>query len=383
MEMTSLAKLLLEADEIPYNSAIKHWKSQEKKVIGWLCTYTPEEVIYAAGILPIRIYGNPERSSLGDAYLQPNTCPYARSCMGSAIEKEYHFLDGIVATHTCDAICRLYDLWDLYAPLPFRYIMDSPHKLAPSAHKYHLQQLKRLIKALETFVNIQITEEDLNRSFQVYQENRTLLMALYQLRKKNHATVRASEVLKIIKASTVMPKEEHNKLLQEALVELETKESSSTEKKIRLVVSGSIMNDAALLELIEECGGLVVSDDLCVGTRYFWPGSPTGNDTLTNISQFYLEKIPCACIHPPERRLHHIMHMVKEFSAQGVILYSLIFCDTFAYDFVLFKKKLEEARIPVLLLTLEHPSLGVGQVRTRIEAFLEMLDQPTLGIPNK
>lgn len=377
MEINCLEKLLREADETPNNPAVQHWKSQGKKVIGWLCTYTPEEIIYAAGMLPIRIHGNPQKSTLGDAYLQPNMCPYVRSCLGSALETEYDFLDGIVATHTCDAICRLYDLWRLYISLPFFYIMDHPHKLSPSSHKYHLQQLEKFRQAIEFFVGSSITDEALGWAFQVYQENRALLRRLYELRKRETPPVTASEVLRIIKAGTVMPKEEHNQLLQEALIELETREIIP-EKRLRLVISGSMMNDADLLDLIEASGALVVSDDLCVGTRYFWPEVASDGSPLHNISRFYLEKIPCACIHPPEGRLQHIINMVKGFKAQGVILYSLIFCDTFAYDFVMFKKRLEEAQIPVLLLTLEHPSLGIEQVRTRIEAFLEMINRKTL-----
>ena len=372
MAMNSLTRLLREADETPANPAVKNWKSQGKKVIGWLCTYTPEEIIYAAGMLPIRIHGNPQRISLGDAYLQPNTCPYARSCLGSALETEYDFLDGIVATHTCDAICRLYDLWKLYIPIPFFYIMDHPHKSSPSGHKYHLQQLEKFKQALELFGGNGINDAALGWAFQVYQENRILLRRLYELRKRETPPITASEVLKVIKAGTVMPKEEHNRLLREALAELEAREVAP-EKRLRLVVSGSMMNETDLLELIDACGAMVVSDDLCIGTRYFWSEAELDSNPLLNISRFYLEKVPCACIHPPEARLEHLINMVKGFNAQGVILYSLIFCDTLAYDFVLFKKRLEEAQIPVLLLTLEHPSLGIEQARTRIEAFLEMI----------
>jgi benzoyl-CoA reductase subunit C len=376
MKDRSLVKLLREADGIPNNPAVKKWKSQGKKVIGWLCTYTPEEIIYAAGMLPIRIHGDPQSSSLGDAYLQPNMCPYARGCLGSALDKQYDFLDGIVATHTCDAICRLYDLWNLYVPLSFVYIMDHPHKVSPSSYKYHLQQLEKFKRALEDYLGNGIDDEALSWAFQVYQENRSLLKRLYQLRKREAPPVTASEVLRIIEAGTVMPKEEHNRLLKEALGELEAREVAP-EKKLRLVVSGSMMNNPDLLGLIEDCGGLVVSDDLCVGTRYFWPESGSDGNPMDNINRFYMEKIPCACIHPPEGRLDHLINMVELFDAQGVILYSLIFCDTFAYDFVLFKKKLEEAQIPVLLITLEHPSLGIEQSRTRIEAFLEMIAQKT------
>jgi len=370
--LKSLERLFIEAEQSPHNPSIQRWKEEGKMIIGWLCTYTPEEIIHAAGMLPIRVFGNPQKSSLGDAFLQPNSCPYARSCIGSAIGEEYRHLSGLVAIHTCDVICRLYDLWRIYSPPSFYYILDNPHKLSSLGHSYYREQLRGFIAALEEFAGIRLDQKRLYRTNSIYQQNRSLLKSLYRLRLANRLNLTASQVWKIIKASTVMPKEEHNLLLQEVLAELEGK-GSSRHSKARLVISGSIMGDNGLLELLEECGVEIVADDLCIGTRYFWGEAASGGDPLETMVQFYLQKVPCACIHPPEPRLQHVIKMVKEFAAQGVILYNLIFCDTFAYDQVYFKKRLEELHIPVLTLTLEQPLQARGQVRTRIEAFLEML----------
>lgn len=361
-----------EVEDVLAHGAIRKWKESGGKVVGWLCTYTPEEVIHAAGLLPVRIQGDPQKASLGDIYLQSNMCPFARSCIGKAVGGQYDFLDGVVAVHTCDAICKLYDVWRIYAPLPFNFLIDHPHKTSALSYHYHHKQLMKFVKAIEELAGHEVTERDLLQSISVYQENRSLLKRLYEWRKRDFPPLRGSEVLKMIEASALMPKQEHNALLKQLLKGLE-KRQAPQRRGPRLVVSGSILENPDFLQLVEDCGGVVVSDDLCTGTRYFWDEIKIKGDPMEALSRHYMEKVPCACMHPPEKRFHHLREMVKQFDAQGVILYGLMFCDTFGYDFVAQKKSLEEAGIPVLQLELDYSSPAWAQMKTRVEAFLEVV----------
>lgn len=387
---SKLEAIFQEIDAALSGEAIARWKGTGKKVIGWLCTYTPEEILYAAGMLPVRVRGNPLGGSQGDTYLQSNMCPYARSCIGEAVEGRYNYLDGLVAVHTCDAICKLYDVWRIYAKLPFSFILDHPHKVSPLSYRYHRRQLEKFAQAVEELAGRPLTEPALDGAMQVYRENRALLRKLYQYRKRDFPPISGSEVLKVIEAGTLMPKEEHNRLLRQMLEELDARPVKPN-KGPRLVISGSLLEDPELLQVIEESGGVVVSDDLCTGTRYFWDEiqpdirpSPTplegkergeglSDRQLEALNRYYLDKVPCACMHMEDRRRQHLIRMVKEFDAQGVILYGLIFCDTFGYDFVEHRKQLSEAGIPVLQLEVDYSSAGLGQLKTRVQAFLEMI----------
>ena len=127
--------------------------------------------------------------------------------------------------------------------------------------------------------------------------------------------------------------------------------------------------------MVEDCGATVVTDDLCTGTRYFSDivAADEIENPLAAIGLRYLNMVPCACIEPPFARFDYVSSMVEEYKVNGVILYGLMFCDTFQYDFVGQRKRLADKNIPVLEVELEQPSLGLGQLRTRIEAFLEML----------
>jgi len=173
----------------------------------------------------------------------------------------------------------------------------------------------------------------------------------------------------------MIPKEEHNKLLQELLSGIERREDLPKEG-VRLLVSGSIMDNSELLRLIESVGGSVVADDLCTGSRYFWNLVKEGAEPMMAIAERYLRKIPCPFMYSSEERFKHVREMVKTFNVEGVIIFSLKFCDVHSFDAPLLAEELREKEgLPVLHLEWEHSLSGIAQLRTRIEAFVEMLEE--------
>ena len=368
----SMERLRDELNSFPQNESIKKWKDQGKKVVGRVCNYTPEEIIYAAGLLPIRIMGHEGVISRGGDYLQSNMCPHVRGCLGQGLEKKYDFLDGIIVAHTCDAVCRLFDNWRIYVGVPYSYLLDHPHKISDSSQQYHYRQLETLKNFLEDLSGQEITEASLVEAIDIYNENRMMLKQIHRLMAGDNPPLSGVEVSDIIRSSMIMPKDQNNLLLKELLAELVVRNSPSNPGP-RLMISGSIMDNAAFIRLVEECGAVVVTDDLCSGTRYFWDSIEDNQNPLAAIGLRYLNMVPCACMEPPFPRFEYMFNMIEEYRVDGVILYGLMFCDTFQYDFVGQRKRLEEKNIPVLEVELEHPSLELGQLKTRIQAFLEML----------
>jgi benzoyl-CoA reductase subunit C len=353
--------------------AVEEWKGQGKKVVGWLCVYAPEEILQAAGILPIRIMGSAEPHSIADAYLQSNMCPFVRSCLSQGLLKKYDFLDGVLASHTCDAMVKLFDAWRLFVGTSFAFLIDQPHVINRFSYDYHLAELRRLVAEVEEFTGQPLAPEALQQAIRLYNENRRLLRELYELRRADNPPISGSEILNVVRAGMILPKERHNQMLRELLVGLSQREVEPA-RGPRLLVSGSCIDTPLFPSLVEEAGGVIVADDLCFGTRYFWDQVQDGEDPLGALSRRYLEKVHCACIPlPRDSRFQLIEQLIQDYRVEGVIFYGQKFCDTYAYDFSEHRNRLEKKGVPVLQLEVEHASIGAGQLKTRIQAFVEML----------
>lgn len=366
----------------PYTDPIKEWINQGKKVIGWVCTYVPEEVIYAAGILPVRVTGGSEELEMeeANAYLYINTCSSMRTPMELALKKEYDFLDGFVACATCDGARRLHDVWQHYLSTPFTHILTVPRKFTERAHELFKAQVLEFKRRIEEFFQVNISDEALREAIGVYNETRRLLRSLYELRKLDNPAITGAETLEILNASIRMPKDQFNILLRNLLEELKEK-NRKVEGKIRLMLTGSILNNHHFIEAIEEWGGLVVVDELCTSTRYWWDSVETnkGYTPIEAISRRYVNNFPCARWSPPTERFDRVLQLAKDFRVDGSITEIVRYCVPYAHDEPLLRERLEHQGVPVLQLDLEYGAGGTGQIRTRVQAFLEMLERKKLG----
>jgi len=364
-------------EAFPETPEILEHKREGNKVFGWLCTYIPEEVMHAAGILPIRITGYSKETELedGNAYLYINNCSFSRSCFQMGIRGEYSFLDGVVGGSTCDGARRLFDLWRYYIKTPFHHVLTVPRKQTQKAHELYYDQVRQFKQHLEEFLGVQITDESLRHSIEIYNESRALLGRLYELRKRPEPPITGAETMEVLNASFRMPKELFNQWLRELLDELA--ETRNTHKgRARLMVVGSVMNNPEFIQSIEEQGGLVVTDELCTSTRY-WSDPVVldeGMTLLEAISKRYLNGFPCARMVPSEERFNRILGLARDFKVDGAISEIIRYCVPYAHDLPLLKDRLKAAGIPTLALDVEYGTSGSGQIQTRVQAFLEMLE---------
>jgi bzd-type benzoyl-CoA reductase N subunit len=363
------------------NPYIKEWKEQGKKVVGWICTHSPEEVIYAAGMLPYRIVGDPREDIVGaEAYLFANTCFLVRSIVQLGLNKEYEVLDGLLFVNTCDHMRRLFDVWRHYLPTPPYHILAVPHKISEVSLEFFEGEVNKLKNRMEEISGREITDDALRNAIELYNKSRSLLRQLYELRKQDPPPVGAAEVIDIVRAAMKIPKDQFNNLLEEALKEISQRKTLS-EKKVRLMVVGSYLDNPQFMQAIEDLGASVVVDQICMGTRYFWDSIDPTLPPIQGIARRYLRRTPCARIRPIAMRLKHIMDLVKEFSVDGVIYEIIKYCDLYGYDKPVFRRELEQAGIPVVELDLEYGGgrISMGQIRTRCQAFIEMLERKKLA----
>ncbi|MEE8471131.1 MAG: 2-hydroxyacyl-CoA dehydratase family protein [Dehalococcoidia bacterium] len=364
-------------ETFPKTAEILEQKRRGRKVFGWLCTYVPEEIIHAAGILPVRITGHTHETELedGSAYLYANNCSFSRSCLQLGLRGEYDFLDGVVGSSTCDGARRLFDLWRHYIKTPFNHILTIPRKQTEEAHALYYRQVVQLKEQLEEFLGTRITDEALQESIELYNKSRELLKRLYDLRKPDQPLITGAETMEVLNAGLRMSKELFNEYLEGFLSDLSAP-VDSRRPRARLMVSGSVLTNPEFIKSIEDQGALVVADELCTSTRYWSdPVMLDGNGTpLQAISRRYLNNFPCARMFPSDVRFNRILDLVRDFRVDGVISQIIRYCVTYAHDLPLLTRRLEAQGIPILALDVEYGTSGSGQIQTRVQAFLEMLD---------
>lgn len=364
-------------DSFPHTAQIQEYKRQGKKVFGWLCTYVPEEIIHAAGALPIRIIGYSHEANLDDAtaHLYINNCTFSRSCLQLGLEGQYDFLDGVVGGSTCDGARRLFDIWRQYIGTPFHHVLTVPRKFTERAHKLYYHEVLAFKRHFEEYLGFEISDAALRESTETINRSRKLLKRLYELRKRDAPPISGAETMEVLNAAYRMPKELFNEWLTELLHELEESDRAFR-GRARVMLTGSVLTNPEFIKSIEDQGALVVTDELCTSTRY-WGDEvilDDGRAILEAISRRYLNNFPCARMHPSEERFNRIIAFARAYRVDGVISQIVRYCVPYSHDLPLLTERLSEIGIPTLALDVEYGSSGSGQVSTRVQAFLEMLE---------
>ncbi len=357
----------------------KEWKERTGgKVIGTFCTYVPEEILYAADILPVRILGSHEPQDVSEPHIFAMFCPFCRDCLAQGLKGRFDYLDGITIAQSCLHIRQAYTSWDLHIPVDFTYYLPHPmHVQSPQAVPYLTEELKEFKKAVEKWTGKEISEDDLKRGIQIMNKNRQLLQQVYELRKQPNPPLTGLEAMLMVVSSQMVDKREHNKALEELLGKLPSR--TLDEPGERLMILGSEDDDTEFIEMVEDLGSRIVIDDHCTGTRYFYEEVNTNGDALASIAERYVNRIPCPSKDWPERtRLDHIVKLAKEYDIQGAIVMQMKFCDPHELDTPAIKEALEiDVGVPTIFLEFDV-TVPIGQFKTRVEAFLEIIREEDL-----
>jgi benzoyl-CoA reductase subunit C len=366
-----------EAAETIVNPELKKWIEQGGKVMGYFCCYAPEEIITAAGMVPFRVRATGSTSTeLADAYLTNINCSFCRHAFNMGMQGEYDFLEAVVWLNNCDHIRRIYDNWRRKVGTPLAHMMSLPKLTTDKQVGWWREELVLLKEALEKHLGITITDDKLLKAIKTHNETRRLLRQLYELRKKDNPPITGAETLAVVVASTAMPRAEFNSMLKDLLHELKGAERIK-DHKYRLMLVSSILDDPKYVKVVEDLGGLVVTDSMCFGSRMFWADvDEKAKDPLDALARYYIQVKPaCPRIFGgfPERS-KFVMDMVKEFKVDGIVGLRMVFCDLWAGELFMQEKDWRKANVPVLHMDREYLMAGtVGQARTRVQAFMESI----------
>jgi len=354
-------------------------RASGRSVIGYYCSYAPEEIIHAAGLHPIRLFGTRGDSGIAEKHLQAYCCSLVREALAESLAGGLDYLDGTVFPHTCDSIQRLSDIWRLNTSHGFFADVVLPVKLtSESARQYLIDVLKRFKRELESSFGLVITKEGLGSSIRTFNTIRSCLSEIYELKSRNPGILTGSELFSIVRASMVMDREELRGKLQALLRKLREDVPGREGRGRRLMLVGNACNHPDIYDLIERSGGQVVWDDLCTGTRWFSGMIREEGDPLASIAGRLFERQVCPSKHKsPTARGEHLLAQAREHGAQGVIFLYLKFCDPHSFDYPYLKACLDGAGIPSMLLEIEDRLPPQGQILTRIETFTQMLGPET------
>ncbi len=373
--MYSIANLQNIVDNpYPYLQNLKNEKG--KKIIGTVCTYAPEEIIHAAGALPVRLFSSEAAIHRADLHLQAYCCSLVRGILEEALADRLDFLDGMVFPHTCDSIQRLSDVWRINLTKTFHADVVLPVKLTTaSARQYMIDVLDRFRSDLAGYLGKEITVEDLSSSVKLYNENRSLMEKLYRLRSKHPEVMGGRDYHTIVRAAMIVEREVFRESLEAIVDGLEKKVGSAGPSQAkRLVICGGVCTSPDIYDAIEEAGGVVVGDDLCTGRRYFDVLVDETHPPLEAMADRLIKRAVCPAKHTGiTSRADNIIRTVRDSRADGVVFLLLKFCDPHAFDYPYMRDMLEREKIPSLLLEIEDQSQAGGQVQTRLETFVQIL----------
>ena len=346
--------------------------STSSRHIGLACSYLPEEIAMAAGFVPRRIMPQ-ARPAEADAYIHANTCHYVKALLAAALEGETPQLEGFVVTNSCDGMRRLYDVWREYVPGVPAFFLDVPKKRDSDAIAFFASELRRLAEDLRRELpNASITDERLENAIRTCNTVRQQMWEVLTLQKEAAPGVRGSDFFDLTSEAAGLTPSDRRDRIDQFLSKIDPRDGPP--RGPRIVLSGNVINRPDLLTLIEDSGAHIVALDTCFGVRHYdlLVEENTG-DPMLALATRYLMRSPCPRMHGPERRLEYLKGLVESSGAAGVIYSTVKFCDSHLYDLPLLEEDFRQAGISFLWLENDYEWTGLGQLRTRVEAFLEML----------
>ncbi|MHA1269514.1 MAG: double-cubane-cluster-containing anaerobic reductase [Candidatus Helarchaeota archaeon] len=359
-------------------------KNKGKKIIGTFCIYVPDEIIIALDGINIGLCGGTNFSNYAiESVLPPNICPLIKSAVGFKLGRicpYFETLDLLIGETTCDGKKKA---WEILSKEIEMYIMEVPQcKEREQAKELFFKELKDFAKRIETLTKNKLTYNNLKQATIMVETKRQLLRRIYETRTYDPPPISGKDALLISQITFYDDIKRQIQVLEKLADELDERvkkgEGVVDKGTPRILIAGTPMAipNWKLHHIIETSGAAVVVEETCTGTRYF-----TGNikmdadsmdELLQNIADRYLE-INCACFTPNKKRVEDIINLAKKYKVDGIILYTLSFCQIYEIEAMNIQKELKRQQIPAISITTDYSSEDTGQLKTRIEAFIEMI----------
>ena len=358
-------------------------KAQGRKVIGTFCVFVPEELVLAADAIQVGLCAGAEiGKEAAEKILPRNTCALIKSFVGFKIARLCPYIEScdlVVGETTCDGKKKAYEIFADYAPV---YVMEIPQMKQACDRDLWKAEILRFKAEIERVTGNTITAPRLKEAIQLVNARRAVLQRLNRLRAVAPAPISGRDVLLINQISFYDDPVRFTAKIGELCDELEQRikagEGVAPAETPRLMLSGCPMAvpNWKLPFVVESSGAIIVGEESCIGARNTRDLVDESGETLEAmldaIADRYM-RIDCACFTPNTERLEHIVEMARDLKADGVIHYGLSFCQPYAIEAFKVEKALKDAGIPMLSIETDYSMEDVEQLKTRVEAFVEML----------
>lgn len=372
--LQEIIETLKETSRHPNKAVKKAMEQTGKEAVGCFPIYTPEEMIYAAGMLPVGLWGGQTEIKLADRYLQSFCCSIMRSNVELGMKGVYDFLSAVIIPTYCDTLKCICENWKAAAPQTYLIPMVYPQNRKIKAGVSYLKdEFTRVKEEIEKIANRPITERDLEKSWRVYEDYRKAMRLFTEVAKKYPITINATTRHLIIKAAYFMDKQPYTEMIYTLIEELKKQKPEET-NGAKVVVTGILAEPEMLLDTFVENDISFCADDLAHESRQFRTFSREEGTIMDKLVNRTTDMQGCSLLYDDSKtRGQMLIDMVKENGADGIVICMLKFCDPEEFDYPIYKKELEAAGIPMLYLEIEQNMKSVEQLRTRIQSFAEII----------
>ena len=368
-------KVFEELLESPQNRLVEQAAQEGRIPIGYSCSFVPEALLMADRLFPVRLQApGVAGTETADNYLSSFICTYARSLLEFALDDRFDLLQGWVFVPSCAHMQRLYDNLEYLKKPAFNHILDVPRKVNQDTLVWMAEELKTLADKLAAHFGVDMSEASLKKAMENWNDFASMVQAIGELRKKPHPPITGTEFHQVVMASQASPKDLILPHILDFKKELEQREGIQ-KYRARLMLVGGHLHDPEFIKIIESQGGLVVADRFCTGTI---PGFKSielnGGNPYKTLAEHTFKKTLCPrMMEDFDRRLNTIINTMQEYKVDGVVIEIIKFCDLWGVDAMPLVTALREKGIPVLKLEREYRLGGEGQLRTRVQAFIESM----------
>lgn len=375
--MEGINKILAAMKELIANpgQAVKNYKKQTGKgAVGCFPVYCPEEIVHAAGMLPVGIWGGQTQISKALTIVPPFCCSIMQSNLELAFKGIYDDLDAVIMSSPCDTLKSIPQDWGFAIPqLKVIQIVYPQMRKLDAGIKYLKTEFQRVVRAVEAIAGEPISDAALQRSIAVYNEHRQSMREFCVVARNYPMIITPVVRHLVIKSGYFMEKSQHTALLNELIDELRKLPAQEWTGK-KLILTGITAEPDSLLDIFNENGLTVVADDLAQESRQFRTDVPAGEDPLLCLAQQWSLVEGCSLAYDPQKqRGDMLIELAKETGADGVIICMMKFCDPEEFDYPILANQFEEAGIHSLYLEIDQQIQSMEQARTRIQTFAELL----------
>ncbi len=349
-------------------------KETGKGAVGIMPVYCPEEIVHAAGYLPIGMWGAQKKQiSKARTYLPPFACSIMQSVMELQLEGVYDDLEAVIFSVPCDTLKCMSQKWNRPVPA-IVFTHPQNRKIAKDAANVFAREEFNIVKEkLEDILDVHISNKAIKNSIAVYNENRAACREFSDVAAEYAAVVTPSDRHAVIKARWFMEKSRHTALVKELIAALKAEPAPEFKGK-KIIVTGIQVEPYDVLDIFQENGFAIVADDLAQETRNFRQDVPDDDDALMALARAWNEFDGCSLAtdaNKPKGQM--IIDAVKKYGADAVVVCMMKFCDPEEFDYPILLQEFEAAGVKNLYIEIDQESTAFEQVKTRIQTFAEIL----------